>query len=99
MKQEHLKSKMLSNYNEKDFKQWKEDGFTKTFFDFLSDKASDIEKLVMADFASWTQMSPEKLKIYENRQAFYRCLLEILDVDFQSIVEYYKCLEQQNDEL
>lgn len=90
-------SKMLKNYTKQDFKQWKEDGFSKIFFKFLKDKSEDIKQMVVDDFSSWSPMNIEKLKIYENRQAFFRCILEILETDFESIDEYYKAIEEDSE--
>ena len=98
MTQLQPQSKTLKNYTQQDFRQWKEDGFSKIFFKFLKDKSEDIKKMVVDDFSSWAPMSGEKLKIYENRQAFYRCLIEVLETDFESIDDYYKAIEEENED-
>lgn len=100
MTQLQPQSKMLKNYTKQDFNQWKNDGFSKIFFDFLQKKAEDIKQLTLDDFVTWTPMDDKKRKIYENRQAFFRCILEILETDFDSIDEYYKGLEEgENDKI
>lgn len=93
-------SKTLKDFTPQDFKQWKEEGFSKIFFDYLDKKAEDLKALAQVDFISWVPMTPERLKIYENRQAYFRCLAEILSVDFESIDDYYKALEdRENDKI
>ena len=87
-------SQMLKEYKPQDFKQWKESGLTKLFFQYLQDKNEDIRQMVLADFDGWS-INSEKLPILERRQTFSACLRDVINVELEDLQEYYEGKENE----
>ncbi len=80
----------LKDYTPQDFKQWKDSGITKVFFQYLRDKSKDIDDLVLAQFHGGSFMDDTKRRLYERQQAFSACLNDIDAMDLQSMIDYYE---------
>lgn len=80
----------LKDYTSQDFKQWKESGLTKIFFEYLKDKSKDIDNLILAEFHGATPMDETHRQIYERRQAISNCLNDINAMNLQSMIDYYE---------
>ena len=89
----------LKDYTPQDFKQWKDSGITKVFFQYLRDKSKDIDDLVLAQFHGGRFMDDAERRLYERQQAFSACLNDIDAMDLQSIIDYYEGKEGKDNDL